>query len=146
MPDIEVCSGYSYDGTPDEHGIATMNFRYIRQYYENGQSSSSENYENGRPPARYAPNGNPTGHSLINNLRIGAIIRTVEKGPINAVWQQGGQDSTSRGDQVVWGHFYASPTDVAWGSQNNPDLFVKIWFDVSGRVDVNLRLGNYTTY
>jgi len=38
---------------------------------------------------------------------------------------------------VVWGHFYASPSDVTWGSENNPDLFVKIWFDVSGRVDVN---------
>ena len=23
------------------------------------------------------------------------------------------------------------------GSQNNPDLYVKIWFDVSGRIDVN---------
>lgn len=34
-------------------------------------------------------------------------------------------------------HFYASPSDVTWGSSNNPDLFVKIWFDVSGRVDVN---------
>ena len=27
--------------------------------------------------------------------------------------------------------------DVTWGSENNPDLFVKIWFDVSGRVYVN---------
>jgi hypothetical protein len=26
---------------------------------------------------------------------------------------------------------------VTWGSQDNPDLFVKIWFDESGRVDVN---------
>ena len=38
---------------------------------------------------------------------------------------------------MVWGHFYANPNDVTWGSQNNPDLFMKIWFDVSGRVDVN---------
>ena len=65
------------------------------------------------------------------------MINTVEKGPIDALWRLGGQDTTARGDQVVWGHFYASPTDVTWGSQDNPDLFVKIWFDVSGRVDVN---------
>jgi cysteinyl-tRNA synthetase len=65
------------------------------------------------------------------------MINTVEKGPIDAVWRLGGQDTTARGDQVVWGHFYASPSDVTWGSQDNPDLFVKIWFDVSGRVDVN---------
>ena len=38
------------------------------------------------------------------------------------------------------GHFYASPSDVTWGSSNNPDLFVKIWFDVSGRVDVNFSM------
>jgi hypothetical protein len=37
----------------------------------------------------------------------------------------------------VWGHFYASPSDVTWGSLNNPDLFVKIWFDAGGRIDVN---------
>jgi hypothetical protein len=61
----------------------------------------------------------------------------VERGPIQAVWRIGGQDSTDRGDQVVWGHFYASPEDVTWGSPNNPDLFVKIWFDAGGRVDVN---------
>ena len=38
---------------------------------------------------------------------------------------------------MIWGHFYARPTDATWGSQDNPDLFVKIWLDVSGRVDVN---------
>ena len=137
VPDIEVYSASPYDGMPDEHGTTTMSRRYIRQYYENGQSNSDENYEDGNPPAGYSPTGNPFGYSTINDLRIGSIINTVEKGPIDAVWRLGGQDTTSRGDQVVWGHFYASPTDVTWGSQDNPDLFVKIWFDVSGRVDVN---------
>jgi hypothetical protein len=114
-----------------------MTRRYIRQYYENGQSYSDENYEDGNPPAGYLPTGNPSGYSTINDLKIGAIINTEEKGPIDAIWHLGGQDTTSRGDQVVWGHFYANPSDVTWGSYNNPDLFVKIWFDVSGRVDVN---------
>ena len=137
VPDIDVYSDYAYDGTPDEQGTTTMSRRYIRQYYENGQSCSEENYEDGAPPSGYSPTGNPSGYSTINDLRIGSIINTVEKGPIDAVWHLGGQDTTSRGDQVVWGHFYASPNDVTWGSENNPDLFVKIWFDVSGRVDVN---------
>ena len=137
VPDIEVYSDYLYDGTYDQQGTTTMDRRYIRQYYENGQSYSDENYEDGNPPSGYSPTGNPFGYSTINDLRIGSIINTVEKGPIDAVWRLGGQDTTSRGDEVVWGHFYASPTDVTWGSQDNPDLFVKIWFDVSGRVDVN---------
>ena len=137
VPEIEVFSDYPYDGMADEHGTTTMNRRYIRQYYENGQSHSDENYEDGNPPSGYSPTGNPSGYSTINDLRIGSIINTVGKGPIDAVWRFGGQDTTSRGDQVVWGHFYANPSDVTWGSQDNPDLFVKIWFDVSGRVDVN---------
>ena len=137
VPDIVVYSDYPYDGTADEHGTTTMSRRYIRQYYEGGQSYSDENYEDGNPPSGYSPAGNPSGYSTINDLRIGSMINTVEKGPIDAVWRLGGQDTTARGDQVVWGHFYASPSDVTWGSQDNPDLFVKIWFDVSGRVDVN---------
>ena len=137
VPDIVVYSDYPYDGTPDEHGITTMDRRYIRQYYENNQSYSDEQTEDGNPPSGYSPAGNPSGYSTINDLRIGAIINTVEKGPIDGVWRLGGQDTTARGDQVVWGHFYASPSDVTWGSENNPDLFIKVWFDVSGRVDVN---------
>ncbi len=77
------------------------------------------------------------GDMVTSDLWIRAVINTVERGPIEAVWQKGGEDNTSRGDRVIWGHFYASPNDVTWGSQNNPDLFVKIWFDVSGRIDVN---------
>ena len=137
VPDIDVYSDYPYDGTPDEQGTTTMDRRYIRQYYQNGQSYSDENYEDGYPPAGYSLTGNPSGYLTINDLRIGSTINTVEKGSIDALWRLGGQDATSRGDQVVWGHFYASPTDVTWGSQNNPDLFVKIWFDHGGRVDVN---------
>jgi hypothetical protein len=137
VPDIVVYSDYPYDGIPDEQGTTTMSRRYIRQYYEGGQSYSEENYEDGNPPSGYSPAGNSSGYYTINDLRIGSIINTVEKGPIDAVWRFGGQDTTARGDQVVWGHFYANPSDVTWGSQDNPDLFVKIWFDVSGRVDVN---------
>ncbi|GAJ09211.1 unnamed protein product, partial [marine sediment metagenome] len=77
------------------------------------------------------------GYLVTSDLWIRAVIDTVEKGPIEAVWKKGGEDTTSAGDRVIWGHFYASPNDVTWGSQNNPDLFVKIWFDHYGRLDVN---------
>ena len=77
------------------------------------------------------------GDMVTQDLCIRAVIDSVEKGPIEAVWKKGGEESTSRGDRVIWGHFYANPSDVTWGSSNNPDLFVKIWFDVSGRIDVN---------
>jgi hypothetical protein len=137
VPDIVVYSDYAYDGRVDEHGTTSMSTRYIRQYYETGQSNSDENSEDGLAMGGYTQTNNPSGYSTINDLRIGAIINTEEKGPIEAIWRLGGQDTTTRGDQVVWGHFYASPNDVTWGSANNPDLYVKIWFDASGRIDVN---------
>ncbi len=137
VPDIDVYSDYLYDGIAGEKIAATLSRRYIRHYYENGESGSEEQNEDGNPPADDSPKGNPAGSQVISNLRIGAVIHTVEKGMRDAVWKQGGEDITERGDTVVWGHFYADPADVSWGSPNNPDLFVKIWFDVSGRTDVN---------
>jgi hypothetical protein len=71
------------------------------------------------------------------SLDIGATIHTEEKGPILSFWKEGGRSATSRGDVVVWGHLYAPPEEVSWGDADNPDAFVKIWFDVSGRIDVN---------
>ena len=113
VPDIEVYSDYPYDGTVDEQGTTTVqSVRYIRHWYQDGQSHSEENSEDGMPAAGYSPEGNPSGVSTINDLKIGSIIHTVEKGPIEAIWRLGGQDTTSRGDQVVWGHFYANPSDV----------------------------------
>jgi parallel beta-helix repeat protein len=74
----------------------------------------------------YGSTGSPqSGNLVTSDLWISAVINTVEKGPVDAVWQKGGEDTTSRGDRVIWGHFYASPLDVTWGSQDNPDLQVR---------------------
>lgn len=137
VPDIEVYSDFPYDGTVDLQGTTTISRRYIRQYYENGNRFSEDNYEDGNPPTGYSQNGNPAGNIVMTFIKIGGIIKSVEKGFIETVWRLGGQGSTSRGDQVVWGLFYANPDDVSWGSRDNPDVFIKIWKDVSGRLDVN---------
>ncbi|MEZ5672587.1 MAG: hypothetical protein R3E08_09465 [Thiotrichaceae bacterium] len=42
------------------------------------------------------------------------------------VWHNGGSSTTARGDQVAWGcYFYANPKDIDWGSEQNPDIYVK---------------------
>ena len=79
----------------------------------------------------------PAGTLITDQLWIGTVIYTEDKGPIEGVWQLGGEDTTARGDRVIWGHFYADPAVMSWGSANNPDLFVKIWFDVTGPVYVD---------
>jgi hypothetical protein len=76
-------------------------------------------------------------YQVTTDLSIRAVINTVEKGAIDAVWSKGGEETTLAGDKVIWGFFYADPNDVTWGSENNPDLYVKLWFDHGGRIDVN---------
>jgi len=74
---------------------------------------------------------------VTEDVCIDATLNTVEKGEIKAVWEKGNDSLTLRGDRVVWGYFYANPNDVSWGSKSNPDVFVKVWVDISGRIDVN---------
>lgn len=137
VPDIEVYTDYPYDGVPDEQGRATLTNRFVEHFYLNGVSESKIQAENGASPSGYSATANPSGTTLINDLKIGAMINTQDMGPIEGVWRLGGQDTTARGDQVVWGYFYADPDIMSWGSLNNPDLFVKIWFDVGGAVFVD---------
>lgn len=74
--------------------------------------------------------------SAPENLMIKAVFypRTIEEFEATLCISEGAV--TERGDLVAMGHFYADPSIVSWGHQNNPDIYVKIWFDVSGRVDV----------
>ena len=137
VPDIAVYTDFAYDGTPDQKSRATTTDRFVEHYQADGISGSKLQAEDGLSPSGYTAAGNPAAAQLINNLRIGAVINTEDKGPIDGVWRLGGQDTTSRGDQVLWGYFYADPAVMSWGSANNPDLFVKVWFDVTGPVYVD---------
>ncbi len=92
---------------------------------------------NGIPP----PGGESTvmpgdGRMISDDLRIAAQIRT-DHGIIDAPFRKGGEETTARGDRVVWGHFHADPAHVSWGSGGNPEVYVKVWHDITGRLDVN---------
>ncbi len=137
VPDIEVYSDYPYNGIADQHGTTTTSRRYIRHYYENGSSYSDENSEDGNPAPGYWAGGKPSGYYLMDDLKIAAIINTVEKGATEAVWCEGGRGTPEGKHKVIWGYFYADPHTVSWGSVSNPELFVKVWFDAGGRIDVN---------
>jgi hypothetical protein len=137
VPDIDVYTDFFYDGTSDQQGRATLTQRFVEHSDVNGVISGKTQMEDGVSPAGYSAKANPAGTALINSLRIGTMINTADKGPIEGVWHPGGQDTTARGDRVVWGYFYADPAIMSWGSRNNPDLFAKIWFDVGGAVFVD---------
>jgi len=135
VPDILVSS--VLDGVSNTTKRATTAHRYVRHYYQNNQPSVDYLTTNEVVPSTAITGLQPTVYSTIKGLNIGAAIETLEKGFISAAWKLGGTGVSKRGDQVAWGYFYADPKDVSWGNLNNPEVYVKIWFDISGRVDVN---------
>lgn len=143
VPPIDVYSAYfGTPDAPDKVNTTDMEQRYIRHYFNQDGSSGAEasyedRYEDRSSPPDYVLSPDPAGYQVLNDLRIGTLIQTEEAGLIEGIWQLGGQAKTERGDEVAWGHFYADPAEVDWGDPNNPELMVKIWFDVNRRIDVN---------
>ena len=136
VPNIEVFSSYE---SPEYNlnSVTTLDNRYIRQYYQDGTSEVQIQIEDGIPAQGYEENHNPKGSYTANAAQIKAMINTEEVGSIEAIWKEGGRDFTPRGDQVVWGYFFASTSQVSWGNKNNPEVFVKLWFDVEGTLFIN---------
>ncbi|OQW90653.1 MAG: hypothetical protein BWK78_06490, partial [Thiotrichaceae bacterium IS1] len=135
-PDIEVLSSLKEIITGQTNTV-TQAKRYARHTYGQGNPTSEllETPEVSFGKADANPRHNPV---PVQDSQIGAVIQTEDKGAIDAAWHFGGASTTKRGDQVAWGFFYANPSDVSWGFENNPDVYVKVWYDVADkRVDVN---------
>jgi len=135
VPDILVSS--TLGSISGETKPSTTNYRYVRHYYQDSKANAELLATSEAAATKVTTESQPTAYSIASGLQVGAFIETVEKGNINAAWKLGGTGVSARGDKVAWGYFYANPKDVSWGSANNPEVYVKIWFDVSGRVDVN---------
>lgn len=71
------------------------------------------------------------GYSVTSELWAKAVFKT-PGGDVTLVWSEVGSDTTPSGARVVSGYFYADPNDYAYGSQYNPEVFVKIYIDPSG--------------
>jgi hypothetical protein len=65
------------------------------------------------------------------NLWIHAVLK-VSTGDIALHWHQGGDKTSPAGDRTIWGYFYADPLDFAYGSTDNPEVFVKIYIAANG--------------
>ena len=71
------------------------------------------------------------GYNLTAELWAKAVLQ-VSGNPVTLVWSEVGSDTTPSGAKVISGYFYADPSDFAYGSRYNPELFVKIYIDPSG--------------
>ena len=71
------------------------------------------------------------GYHLTSALWARAVLE-VPGYPVVLKWKMIGTDITESGDQVVSGYFYADADDFAFGSEYNPELFVKIYIATNG--------------
>ena len=71
------------------------------------------------------------GYNVTSELWAKAILKTPTK-DVTLIWSEVGSDTTPSGAKVISGYFYADPSDFAYGSRYNPELFVKIYIDPSG--------------
>ncbi|RLC14638.1 MAG: hypothetical protein DRI57_14160 [Deltaproteobacteria bacterium] len=144
-------SGYHLNPAPGgftyltQTGTVTLGTRYVRHTYEHGGSYSESRDEDGASPPGYWPNDNPQQYEVTTPLLrvgIGAMVNTVQR-PMGAIWRQMGRSAITGGNFVVWGYFHlgedlpGQPPKIFWGHIQNPELFVKVWYDHTGRVDVN---------
>lgn len=131
--DIRVSSDYPYDGVTDEENRIGTSGRSLRHAYGSGGHSS------------YAPAGNvlfsempsdsAVGYTMSNDMTLGAVVQGNGNDPGNLVWYTKGHEYLSGGRAVIWGYFCASPYTLEWGT-HEPDIFVKIFSDGNGGVDV----------
>ena len=71
------------------------------------------------------------GYDIGSGIWMKAVLQ-VEGSPVILVWKIVGTDSTPSGDKVISGYFYASPDDFAYGSEYNPEVFVKVFIAKNG--------------
>ncbi len=72
-----------------------------------------------------------TGYDITASLWAKAVLE-VPGSPVTLIWKEVGTDITPGGDQVISGYFYGDPNDFAYGSEFNPEVFVKIYIAKSG--------------
>jgi len=75
--------------------------------------------------------GQDGGCDITSELWAKAVLE-VHGNPVTLQWKMVGADITPSGDQVISGYFYADPNDFSYGSQYNPEVFVKIYIAANG--------------
>ena len=107
-------------------GSVTLNNR-LEEHQFNGVAIDTTLQTSGGALATISSNG----YTITSNLWTKAILQP-STGSVNLVWKEVGADTTLSGDKVISGYFFADPEDFAYGSEFNPEVFVKIYIASSG--------------
>jgi len=123
---VTVASAHAYTGTAAQTGYASLSNRLLEHSYEGVAVDTAH-----RSGGEGAGSGGNGGYDLTASLWAKAILRP-STGAVNLIWKEVGTDTTPSGDTVVSGYFYASPEDFPYGSQYNPEVFVKVYIASNG--------------
>jgi len=136
-------SGVAYASTPTDEKDE-LNSSSIEEVDENNELDRTTVFINGKLVEIQETDTEDGIHKIqfstpdaVMSVCRGAVIDTVEVGLIPMVYYAASTGTTSRGDAVLGGYYYVDHAWISWGSINNPEAFLKVWFDISGRIDIN---------
>ena len=75
------------------------------------------------------------GYNVTSGLWIKAVLQ-VSGNPVTLVWEEVGSETLENGDTIFGGYFYADPCDFFYGSQSNPEIFIKIYVANNGWANI----------
>ena len=137
VDDVTVYSGHNNVGLANQTGTVTLNDRLDEHQYTSVSIDNSlfTRALNGKSSYLSDMSVNNDGFILTSNLWAKAVLQ-VPGNPVPLVWKIVGSDTTPSGDCVVSGYFYADPDNFAYGSEYNPEVFVKIYVTSNGWANI----------
>ena len=123
---VSVYSAHQYAGAADQTGSATLQTRLVEHEYTGVAIDTTKQSSGGTSAA-----ASGSGYTLGSNLWSQAVLQ-VTNNPVTLIWKEVGTDTTPSGAKVISGYFYADTAAFAYGSQYNPEVFVKVYIDQSG--------------
>ncbi len=126
VDDVMVDSAHNYAGTPTKTGLTSLANRLDEHQYYNVAIDNSLQSSGGGSSF-----SSSNGYFLASDLWAKTTLQPAS-GPVNLIWKEVGTDTTLSGDTVVSGYFYASPDEFPYGSEYNPEVFVKVYIAANG--------------
>ncbi|MEE4357527.1 MAG: hypothetical protein V2I97_13770, partial [Desulfococcaceae bacterium] len=132
VDNVDVYSAHHYNGTAQQSGTVTLYSR-LEEHSYTGVST----YADFTPPfsAADASPYQDGGYILFWDLWAKSVLRT-SAGFFILKWKEVGNDTTPSGDKVISGYFYADPDVFSYGSEYNPELFVKVYVASNGWANI----------
>ncbi|MEE4357488.1 MAG: hypothetical protein V2I97_13575, partial [Desulfococcaceae bacterium] len=132
VDNADVYSAHNYSGTAQQSGTVTLNSRLAEHSYTGVSADADFTPPVSGSEASVYQDG---GYLLFSDLWAKSVLRTAADS-VTLKWKVVGNDTTPSGDKVISGYFYADPDDFAFGSEYNPEMFVKVYVAANGWANI----------